>query len=199
MNLRLCSLGPRLSFAQAKLLSSNFSDPITLPEHSTSIALCVVGPINKWRTDFLFDYNVFPAAIMRFDAEWKAEDRKMAMGDIILQRALMPPVGFGFCLEFAVRICAVISEDSRLGFAYETLIGHAESGISEFYFEEKNGELFFTIHTYSQPGHWTSRIGKRYFTLPYQAWCTRRAMAHVRRLFYDINHSKLAAAADEFR
>jgi len=187
MNLRPCSLWPSISLEEAKSLSRNFTDPLALPEQTTSVALQVAGPIKRWRTDFLFDYAVFPAAIMRFDAEWEAEGRKMAVGDIILQRALMPPVGFGLCLEFAVRVCALISEDRRLGFAYETLTGHAESGISEFYFEEKKGELFFTIHTYSQPGHWTSRIGKRFFTLPYQAWCTRRALTHVRRLFHHAN------------
>ena len=140
MNLRPCSLWPSISLEEAKSLSRNFTDPLALPEQTTSVALQVAGPIKRWRTDFLFDYAVFPAAIMRFDAEWEAEGRKMAVGDIILQRALMPPVGFGLCLEFAVRVCALISEDRRLGFAYETLTGHAESGISEFYFEEKKGE-----------------------------------------------------------
>jgi uncharacterized protein (UPF0548 family) len=124
---------------------------------------------------------------MRFDAEWQKESRNMAVGDVILQRALIPPIGFGLCLEFAVRVSALIDEETRIGFVYETLSGHAESGVSEFYFEERSGQMFFTIHTFSQPGHWTSRIGRRWFTLPYQAWCTRRALNHVRRRFHDQN------------
>lgn len=190
MNVRPCSLGPGLSLEEAKSLSRNFTDPLMLPEHTTSIALNVAGPIKQWRTDFLFDYSIFPATIMRFEAEWQKEGRKIALGDIILQRAVMPPIGFGFCLEFAVRVCALINGKGRIGFAYETLEGHAESGISEFYFEEKKGELCFTIHTYSQPGHWSSRIGRHFFTLPYQAWCTRRALAHVKHLFHIENQNR---------
>ncbi len=190
MNLRPCALGPSLSLEKAKRLSRNFADVRALPENTTSIALGVAGPIRNWRTDFLFDYGIFPAALMRFEAEWEKEGRKMTVGDVILQRAVMPPIGFGFCLEFAVLICAAFEEEQRLGFAYETLSGHAERGISEFYFEQKKGELFFTIHTFSEPGHWTSRIARRFFTLPYQAWCTRRALAHVHRRFREENNDR---------
>ena len=190
MRLRPCILGPSIRLEEAKALARNFGDAHALPENTSSVGLGVTGPLLKWHTDFLFEYAIFPASIMRFDAEWQKENRKMAVGDVILQRAVIPPIGFGFCLEFAVRICALIEEKSRLGFAYETLSGHAESGISEFYFEEKGGEVIFTIHTFSQPGHWTSRIGRRLFTLPYQAWCTRRALENVQRRFQDENNEK---------
>jgi Domain of unknown function (DUF1990) len=60
-----------------------------------------------------------------------------------LQRAVLPPIGFGLCAEFAVRISALINTPSKLGFAYETLAGHLERGVSEFYFEEHAGKLFF--------------------------------------------------------
>jgi Domain of unknown function (DUF1990) len=191
MKLRPCALGPGLSVGEAKMLSRNFTNERDLPERSTSIALGVAGPIAKWRTDFLFDYDIFPSSIMRFDAEWPKHGRGMMIGDVILQRAVLPPIGVGFCLEFAVRICEIIREQKRVGFAYETLKGHAESGISEFYFEERSDGLFFTIHTFSQPGHWTARIVKYVATLPYQAWCTRRALEHVYRRFRSTN--KLAA------
>jgi uncharacterized protein (UPF0548 family) len=183
MNLRPCALGPALSLERAKRLSRYFADARALPEATTRIGLGAAGPIARWKTEFLFDYRVFPAAIMRFEAEWRKHGRGMAVGDIIVQRAVIPPIGFGFCLEFAVRVCALLEEERRRGFAYETLSGHAESGLSAFYIEEIEGELFFTIHTFSQPGHWTSRLARRFFTLPYQAWCTRRALQHVRRMF----------------
>jgi uncharacterized protein (UPF0548 family) len=93
----------------------------------------------------------------------------MRTGDIIVQRAVLPPIGFGLCAEFAVRISAFISETSKLGFAYETLAGHLERGILEFYFEERTGEVFFVIHTYSEPAHWLSQLG-RVFSLLYQRW-----------------------------
>ena len=187
MHIRPCSLGANMSFSGAKTLACNFSNARSLPERTTSISLDVSGPIEKWRTGFLFEYVVFPRSIMLFDAEWNKEGRGMMVGDAIIQRALMPPVGFGFCMEFAVRICALIEDEGRLGFAYETLSGHVESGVSEFYFEERFGQIYFTIHTFSEPGHWTSRIASRVFTLPYQAWCTRGALAHVRKRFQKEN------------
>src|SRR5690606_34756271 len=113
--------------------------------------------------------------IIRFEAEWRKDGREMRVGDVILQRTMLPPVGFGLRMEFAVRICSILTGERRLGFGYETLSGHAERGVSEFYFEERDGSLAFTIHTYSEPGHWTARLAKPVFTLPYQAWCTRRA------------------------
>jgi uncharacterized protein (UPF0548 family) len=183
---RPCIAGSAITFHEAKAFSPNFSDAKALPERTSSIDLGVPGPIRNWQTDFLFDYDIFPSHIMRFEAEWKTAGRKMQVGDIILQRAVVPPIGFGICMEFAVRICSVIQEEKRLGFAYETLRGHAERGVSEFYFEDR-GTLAFTIHTFSEPGHWTSRLAKNFATLPYQAWCTRRALKHVREKFLSVN------------
>jgi hypothetical protein len=187
MHIRPCALDSNLTFLSAKSLSVNFSEARSLPERTTSVSLEVEGPISNWRTDFLFDYDIFPRSIMRHATEWRDEGRKMLVGDIIIQRAVMPPIGIGLCLVFAVRICALIEESGKRGFAYETLAGHAESGVSEFYFEERFGKIFFTIHTFSQPSHWTARIAKHFFTLPYQAWCTRRALAHVRKRFIEEN------------
>jgi hypothetical protein len=178
-----------LSFPSAKLLLANFSDARALAERTTSVSLEVSGPIKKWRTEFLFDYDIFPSSIMRHATEWNKEGRKMLVGDIIIQRAVIPPIGIGLCMEFAVRVCSLIHEEGKLGFAYETLAGHAESGISEFYFEERFGNIYFTIHTFSEPSHWTARIVKHLFTLRYQAWCTRRALAHVRHRFIEENEN----------
>jgi uncharacterized protein (UPF0548 family) len=181
-----------MTFPEARTLVPNFSDASSLPEKTSSIALNVPGPISQWHTDSLFDYDVFPSTIIRYQAEWRTEGRKMRVGDLILQRAMVPPLlGFGLCLEFAVRISRLIEEEKRLGFAYETLTGHAERGISEFYFEECDGSLHFTIHTHSEPGHWTSRLGKHIATLPYQAWCTRRALNHVKTRFHQSNASHI--------
>lgn len=187
MKLRPSFVAPAMSFREAKGLSPNFADARTLPEKTTSINLGVPGPIRNWRTDFLFDYDVFPSSIIRYEAEWLAAGRKLQVGDAILQRAVAPPIGFGICMEFAVRVSALITEERRLGFAYETLTGHAERGVSEFYFEERDGSLAFTIHTHSEPAHWTARLAKRVVTLPYQAWCTRQALKHVRERFHQIN------------
>jgi uncharacterized protein (UPF0548 family) len=196
MKLRPCAIGPSLSMIEAKALARNFVDERALPEKTTSIALGVPGPISRWRTDFIFDYAIFPSSILRFDAEWRTEERKMAVGDVIVQRAVIPPVGFGLCLEFAVRVSAMFVDRSRIGFAYETLTGHAESGVSEFFFEERDDGLVFTIHTFSQPGHWTSRVAKEIFTLPYQAWCTSRALRNVKRRFQLENQTVANQSTD---
>jgi len=176
-----------MPIGDARQLAPNFTSIADLPERTSSIGLGVPGPISHWNTSFLFDYQVFPPRIMRFEAEWNRAGRGMAVGDVIVQRALFPPIGWGLCLQFAVRITRVILEEGKLGFAYETLDGHAESGVSEFYFEERADGLHFTIHTFSRPAHWTSQLVRYFFTQPYQAWCTRQALRNVRRAFVEAN------------
>ena len=91
----------------------------------------------------------------------------MRIGDIIVQRAVLPPIGFGICAEFAVRISAIIGKPSKLGFAYETLAGHLERGVSEFYFEERAGEILFVVHTHPEPRTlaFTARKGSFQFAI----------------------------------
>lgn len=187
MKLLPCALGPRLTLEAARALTSNFSSAATLPEKTTDIALGFTGSISSYRTDFLFAYDIFPHFLMRAEPQWIREDRAMRVGDIIVQRAVLPPIGFGLCAEFAVRISALISEPGKLGFAYDTLTGHLERGVSEFYFEQRSGELFFVIHTHSEPAHWLSQFGGGIFSLPYQRWCTQQALKHVKRRFRSCN------------
>jgi hypothetical protein len=168
MKLVPCSLGPSLTFEKAQNLSPNFSRAATLPEKTSEIALGHFGSVSSCRIDFLFAYNIFPRFLMRAEAQWIRERRTMRIGDIIVQRAVLPPFGFGICAEFAVRISALIDEPTKLGFAYETLAGHLERGVSEFYFEARAGEVFFVVHTLSEPAHWLSRLGRGIFSLRYQ-------------------------------
>ncbi len=187
MKLLPCALGPSLTLEEARTLASNFSSVATLPEKTNKIALGCPAPISSYRTDFLFSYDIFPRFLMRAEPQWIREGRAMRVGDIIVQRAVLPPIGFGLCAEFAVRISALFSEPSKLGFGYETLAGHLERGVSEFYFEQRSGELFFVIHTHSEPAHWLSRLGGGIFSLPYQRWCTQQALKHVKRRFGSCN------------
>jgi len=174
-----CSLGPSLTFEEAQNLSPNFSRAATLPEKRSEISPGHFGSLGSCRTDFLFAYNIFPRFLMRAEAEWIRERRTMRIGDIIVQRAVLPPIGFGICAEFAVRISALIGESSKLVFAYETLAGHLERGVSEFYFEERAGEILFVVHTHSEPAHWLSRLGREVFSLRYRRSCTQQALKHV--------------------
>jgi hypothetical protein len=183
MKLVPCALGPSLTLEEAQTLTSNFLSPATLPEKTSEIALGYFGSLSSCRVDFVFSYDIFPHFLMRAKPQWIRESRAMRVGDIIVQRAVLPPIGFGLCAEFAVRISALISEASKLGFAYETLAGHLERGVSEFYFEERSGEVFFVIQTRSEAAHWLSRLGGGVFSLAYQRWCTRQALNHVKKRF----------------
>jgi uncharacterized protein (UPF0548 family) len=187
MKLLPCALGPSLKLDEAETLDANFSSAATLPEKTTDIALGCSAPLGFYRADFLFAYDIFPSFIMRAEAQWIRENRAMRVGDVIVQRAVLPPIGFGLCAEFAVRISTIFSEPGKVGFAYETLAGHLERGLSEFYFEERDGEIFFVIHTHSEPGHWLSRLGGGLLMFPYQSWCTRQALRHVKQRFHRDN------------
>jgi hypothetical protein len=184
MKLRLLSSAAWPSFEEARALSRNFEDARSLPEKLTSVELGAAVPLAELRTDFLFDYDVFPKTILRSAAEWHKGGRAMQVGDMIVQRAFFPPTGFGVCMEFAVRVAEIFRTETKLGFAYETLEGHAERGRSEFYFEERDGRMAFIIHTFSEPGIWWARLFGRVLMLPYQAWCTRRALRRVKRRFF---------------
>lgn len=179
--------GPGLTWEETKSWQPNFSDPHALPGRTSWIDLGVTGPLAKWRTDFLFDYDIFPPSILCANPEWQDKGRAMQVGDDMALAAFIPPIGFGFCMEFGVRIRTIIQEQDKLGFSYETLQGHPERGVSEFYFEEWEGRVRFVIHTLSEPGSWATRVVGPVLTLPYQAWCTRRALKHVQRRFLELN------------
>ena len=186
MKFRPCVFGPTLTFEEARTREANFRSAAAFPEKRTEITIGRPSPIGRYHTDFLFNYDIFPRFLMRAEPQWLRESRSMRVGDVIVQRAVLPPIGFGLCAEFAVRITKMFSEPQKLGFAYETLAGHVERGISEFFFEERTGAIFFVIHTYSEPGHWLSRIGG-VFTVRYQRWCTQQALRHVKQRFYRDN------------
>lgn len=132
--------------------------------------------IDRMDLRFLFDYKIFPASIMSYRAEWHAENREMKIGDTIVQQVSCPPGRWSLKMVFAVRICEMISEPARRGFAYETLKGHVEKGKSSFTVETASDGTIFKIETFSSP----SLMMLRYLALPYQSYCTHRALDNVR-------------------
>jgi hypothetical protein len=185
MQIVACSSSRWLAFDEARRLARNFRAAEELPEATASVALGVGGALRDWQLGFLFEYRVFPRNIMIFREEWRG--REIAAGDIVVQRIIVPPLGWGLCLQVAVRISRIIDEENRIGFAYETLAGHVESGTSEFYFEKRPDGIHFTIHTFSQPAHWLGRMLRPVVAAPYQAWCTRQALNQIRRTFRAVN------------
>ncbi len=130
----------------------------------------------------LFDYNIFPPNIMSHLCEWSHEGRPIKPGDTIVQQVFIPPIkAFSQKIIFGVRIRDVINEDSRVGFGYETLIGHVEKGISTFTIERAgDSETIFRIHTFSAPATFLTRLLGPVFSRPYQTYCTHQALAHVK-------------------
>lgn len=191
MKLNLSWRPPRLTLANAYLLDRNFSSPESLPLRSTSIDLPLVStpPLET-----VFDYRIFPPHIMRSVVSWADRPGGMSPGDLIIQRVFIPPIGCGICLEFAVRIVSVSRTGPLLGFSYETLLGHPESGIAEFILDTSATPPRFTIRTRSQPGHWLARLLNRIFSTPYQAWCTWSALRTVRSAFETARLSPMRGA-----
>ena len=192
MKILLRSSPPSLSIAEARTIRANFGSADRLPSTVSRIPLGASGPIDRHAIDFLFDYDIFPPRIIRAVTEWRSEGRTMRAGDIIIQRASLPPFGLGIRAEFAVRVCEIFDDPRRRGFAYETLDGHAERGVSAFYIEDVDGALDFVIHTRSEAGHWLSRLVGPVFTLPFQRWCTRQALEHVRSRFQEENSAGIS-------
>lgn len=131
----------------------------------------------------LFEYDIFPARIMAFAAEWQEQGRPMQAGDVIVQQAFMPPLPISVKLVFAVRILEVFREPAKVGFSYGTLQGHPEMGRSEFYIAIRDGITRAAIHTHSHPGTLLTRSVAPIFTLPYQQYCTNLGLQRMRECF----------------
>ena len=131
--------------------------------------------------DCLFNYQIFPPHIMAYKTEWQNEQRDMRVGDSIVQQVYIPPIkSISQKLIFGVRIKEIINTDTIKGFSYETLEGHVEKGLSIFTLEQWNDNIIFKIHTYSGPGNIISKIVAPFFSIPYQAYCTKAALKNIK-------------------
>lgn len=154
-----------------------------LREKRTEIEICTSRELAEIDLGFLYDYRIFPSSIMNYLAEWTAENRNMRVGDTILQQINLPPFpNFSQKIIFGVRIKEVINEPKRRGFSYETLEGHVERGVSTFTLEERgSNKIVFVIHTFSKPATFIAKSASYIFSLPYQKYCTGRALRHVKQ------------------
>ncbi len=157
-------------------------DPNALLEKITSIEIRGVSHLNQLDLQFFFDYRIFPENILSGYPQWRDEQRSIQAGDTILQQVYLPPIPkFSQKALFGVRIKEVIREEKRLGFSYETLKGHVECGISYFTIEETDGKIQFNIQTFSKPGNFFTRMLGPIFSVPYQTYCTKKALKHVKQ------------------
>ena len=145
--------------------------------------------LGQLNLDFLFAYRIFPDNILTFSSQWEAEGRKMQCGDTIAQQVYIPPLKV--CsqkLVFGVRINEVINLPKKKGFSYETLDGHVEKGISTFTVEQAEEKVIFKIRTFSAPGNLLARLLGSVFSVPYQTFCTKKALFYVKQQLEAKNH-----------
>lgn len=154
-----------------------------LTEKISVIALNTHKHLADVNLNTLFDYNIFPDTIMHHYAQWQEENRRMQIGDTIVQQVCIPPIkSFSQKIIFGVRVNEIIDQKDKKGFSYETLNGHVEKGISTFTVEQgEHQQLIFKVHTYSTPGNLLARILSPVFSIPYQTFCTKRALAHIKK------------------
>lgn len=153
-----------------------------LKEKTSTIEIATNKKLEELYLDFLFNYQIFPENIMSYETQWSVEDRKMKVGDTIVQQVYLPPVKtFSQKLIFGVRIKEIINKANKKGFSYATLEGHVEKGISTFTIEQQDDKIFFKIQTYSSPGTLFTKLVGPIFSVPYQTFCTKAALKNVKR------------------
>jgi uncharacterized protein (UPF0548 family) len=157
-------------------------DGSVLREKVTGIHINTNKPFEELDLDFFFNYEIFPDTIMSFKTQWQDEKRNMQVGDTIVQQVYIPPIKkISQKLIFGVRINEIITKKDRLGFSYETLEGHVEKGVSLFILEKKQDAIIFNIQTFSAGGNFLSRLLGPVFSTPYQTFCTKKALKHVKK------------------
>lgn len=125
--------------------------------------------------DRLFRYDVFPPETMR--PHVCTADGTISPDAVLVQR-----VRIGFVvIEAAVRVIEVWRHDSDdAGFAYATLEGHPERGVSRFRVVREGSRVRFEIEAISRPGSILTSIG-RPISRRFQQWATRAALRHFAR------------------
>lgn len=170
----------------------SFEGLLGLPEKTIRSRIPVSGPpcdLEGCDLDFLFHYDVFPPALLKFFGEWHLYDRAMRVGDVIVQQVQIPPVGLGITLVFGSRVLSVYRSSRTAGFSYGTLTGHPETGTNEFSLSVEEGSLSAAVRTVAAPGLFLSRLLAPVFTKPYVAFCTARALQRMKDSFLRCNPS----------
>lgn len=108
--------------------------------------------------DAMRRYDVYRPRRLR--ARVFTQDGLVAPGALIVQRIRAGPL----VLEAPVRIVDFVDAPDEHGYAYATLPGHPERGVARFRLrlDRPRGEVAFTLSSWSMPGHWTTRLARRY-------------------------------------
>ena len=128
----------------------------------------------------LFNYHIFPTNILSAYPQWIQEQRKIRVGDTIVQQINIPPINkLAHRILVGVRVKEVIDHANFIGFAYETLKGHVEKGVSFFIVNQVNDSAYFKIETYSAPAQPLLKL-LRPISSWYQDYSTTKALVNVR-------------------
>lgn len=181
---------PRLlaGFEQAKI---SFTSVNHLPEAVTTRSVRLQrmpSSLKELDLSFFRRYEVFPTSILTFHSRWQIEQRGMQVGDTILQQACLPPIsGLSVKIIMGVRIIEVVDTEQQFSFTYATLDGHLERGTATWIAHLQSNDLKFVIQTHSQPANALARLAAPLFSLRYQAWVAREALANSARQFAQRN------------
>jgi uncharacterized protein (UPF0548 family) len=149
-------------------------------ERVSTISCVTLKHLHELDLRVLFDYQMFPENILSSACEWRIERRPMQVGDTILQQINIPPLqALSLRILVATRVCEIIDLPHRKGFSYEALEGHVEKGISTFTVEQQAGAIVASIHTLSAPGSALTTVIGPFFSIPYQAYCTKQALRRM--------------------
>ena len=128
--------------------------------------------------DRLLRYDVFPPELMR--AEVCSADRRIARDTVVVQRVR---IGLPI-LESAVRVVDVwhrqAGDSAEAGFAYATIEGHPERGVSRFRVVREGPIVRFEIEATSRPGSLLTSVA-RPVARRFQQDATRAALQHFAR------------------
>lgn len=130
------------------------------------------------RIAFLFRYEIFPEAVLRFRGEWQEAGRAMRAGDTIAQEAAMPPVSWGARLAFGARVTEVKRSPREASFSYATLSSHAETGVNTFGLHLEHGEVVARVLSRAEPGNPIMRLATP-VVMAYADWCKERAVENM--------------------
>lgn len=127
----------------------------------------------------ILDYRIFPETILTAYRQWEHQGRQLLPGDTIVQQIYIPPLGaFSQKIIAGVRVLERYDTASCRGFAYETLEGHVERGVSAFRLQQTAIGVAFSIETWSAPSGLLPRLMAPVAGW-YQGYCTRLALAQV--------------------
>lgn len=125
--------------------------------------------------DRLFRYDIFPPRLMR--AHVCTADGRIEPGAVVVQRVRLGlPI-----MESAVCVVEVWHHQAQgsgaAGFAYATLEGHPERGVSQFSLVREGSTVRFEIAAISRPGSLLTSIG-RPVARRFQQSASRAALRH---------------------